>query len=307
MKLPMSSVTGNSAPTSSEAAWSETFPSWNTVKAARSLGNGNVACLLWGEEKQASVVMLSASGASVWGPKDYHTQHGEATDLQVAADGSSLFLSGHGKERGVGYYARLTKIDAADGSRAWTETYTAGGNPRLIFNECWGVVVMGDGGLTLACGTGIEDCTSQLSDEDRADCNQGRGDTRANALPRAAGVWQSLVIHTDAAGKLLWQRVDSFKASEAPELDASSEDERTSSAAEWAFLTSDGGLAVVMDEVGGVGLMKLRANATFQSSHDDAASSTDAGPNDGTASSTSMLSPVGMSCAWALAFAASVA
>ena len=42
-------------------------------------------------------------------------------------------------------------------------------------------------------------------------------------------------------------------------LASSTEERRTSSAAEWAVQTSDGDLAVVMDELDGVGLMKLAA------------------------------------------------
>jgi len=215
MKLPMSSVAGNAAPTSSDADWTKSFPGYTTMKAARSLSNGNIACLMWEAEYQAGVVMLSSSGTILWDETDYHTAHGKATDLQVSADGSSLFLSGHGHddpevcednatftddwgnscgdfydcssltEQGYSQtmadeaiancpetcvlctdnakYAKLTKISASDGAREWTKSYTAGGNPKLIYNECWGVTVMSDGGLTLACRTGIEECTDDLT------------------------------------------------------------------------------------------------------------------------------------------------
>jgi len=28
----------------------------------------------------------------------------------------------------------------------------------LVYNECWGIAVMADGGFAFSCGTGIENC-----------------------------------------------------------------------------------------------------------------------------------------------------
>eukprot|EP00930_Biecheleria_cincta_P073619 TRINITY_DN608_c0_g1_i1.p1 TRINITY_DN608_c0_g1~~TRINITY_DN608_c0_g1_i1.p1 ORF type:complete len:842 (-),score=106.92 TRINITY_DN608_c0_g1_i1:201-2726(-) len=261
-RLPLSVVMGSSKPTD-HTRYSDIRKIFNTSftsKAARELADGRIAVLLYHEWQQATVMMLSSNGSMLWGPYNYH-QHGEATDLQVSADGASLVLSGQGAPQNSGpvkiYSAKLTKIDAHTGMNIWTKEYTAGGTPTLIYNECWGVVPMKNGDYVLACGTGIENCGSHLSAQDLADCQQGLGDKRPGAIPRAAGVWQSLLIRTDPDGNLLWQRVDSYKDPAAPPLNASTPAHRTSSAAEWAFECKDGGLAVVMDEVGGVGLMKL--------------------------------------------------
>jgi len=258
MQLPLSAVTGSTAPTASSATWTKTFDTFFTAKAARALSNGNLACLLYAEDQGASAVMLSSSGATVWGPTHHTKNHGEGTDLQVAADEKSVLLFGHGAPAvgGKGYSGKLTKLGAADGTAQGTKEFTAGGNPVLIYNECWGGVAMKDGSIAIACGTGIEGCGG-MTGSDKTDCEAGLGDKRAGAIPRKAGNWQSLVIRADSSGSLLWQRVDSYKDSESPPLASSSEQHRTSSAAEWAVQTSDGGLAVFMDEVNGIGLMKL--------------------------------------------------
>ena len=39
-----------------------------------------------------------------------------------------------------------------------TTEISGGGNPDLIYNECWGVTSVSDGFL-VACGTGIEQCS----------------------------------------------------------------------------------------------------------------------------------------------------
>merc|ERR1719282_1010773 len=64
-KLPLSAVTGNTAPMPANALWTKTWTTHMTVKAARAFSDGKVGCLLWNEEQQASVAMLSSSGGEV--------------------------------------------------------------------------------------------------------------------------------------------------------------------------------------------------------------------------------------------------
>merc|ERR1712107_477408 len=111
-------------------------------------------------------------------------------------------------------FRKVDKVQASDGTKLWTKKYTAGGTPELIFNECWGAAATADS-YVVACGTGIEDCEAPRN---TADCTNGVGDKRNGALPRKAGVWQSLVIRTDTSGNLLWQRVDSYKDPSFPAL-----------------------------------------------------------------------------------------
>lgn len=258
MKLPFSAVVSGIPPTATNASWVQTFAGFLTSKAARPVtnaANSNIVVLLYAEAsaKHATLQMLNSMGGTLWGPTDYANTQYEGTDVQASADGASVIVSGQGGIPNT-YFAKLTKVQAADGTKLWTRTYTAGGTPELIFNECWGAVATSDS-YVVACGTGVENCEGVT--RNTADCANGIGDKRSGATPRNAGVWQSLVIGTDTSGNLLWQRVDSYKDPSFPALASSSTAHRTSSAAEWVVATSDGGLAIILDEVSGMGLMKL--------------------------------------------------
>ncbi len=265
-KMPLTALAGASAPAASDVAWTSTrFAGYLTAKAARPVGSGgNVAVLLFGEasNKHASLALIRPTdGSVVWGPTNYDA-HGEGTDMQVAEDGASVVIAGQGGPAGE-LNGRLTKVAVSDtaGTRAWTKEYSSCGpgpsacNKNLILNECWGVTKLADGGFALACGTGIEGCNG-LSGQDATACDAGDGDTRPGAYKRGAGIWQSMVVRTDANGEQRWLRVDSYKAPEWPALGAAGWTP-SSSAAEWAVATADGGLAVITDQVSGTGLLKL--------------------------------------------------
>lgn len=203
------------------------------------------------------------------------SQHGEGTELAVAVDESAVFISGHGGCLGLGgFCGKLTKIRATDGVVLWSRAFSscgsydasgvytgdACGNNMLIKTECWGVQAMNDGGLVLACGTGIEDC-SGMQGQMAIDCANGialLADSRAGAFARSAGVWQSFVVRTDASGALLWQRTDQYRMDGEPALGTPGWEEG-SSASEYVAKTADGGLLFVNDEANGVGVMKLAA------------------------------------------------
>ena len=163
-------------------------------------------------------------------------------------------MVGQGAKEKGSLYGRLSAVRVSDGALQWTQSYSVGGNPGMIYQECWGVVAMADSGFALACGAGIENCDpdDHPSSFSKADCEAGRGDMRKGAVPRHASMWQSYVVKTDAAGKLEWQRVDSWK-----DPAAASDDCAGSSSCEWLVATADGGLAAITDELMGVGLLKL--------------------------------------------------
>ena len=255
MKIPMAAAEGRSPITLADVAHQAVFPALYTCKAARPLANGNVACLVHAEGQGAGLVLLTAELQLVWGPTFYRS-HGEGSDIAVSADGNSIAISGHGGSRGV-LEGRLSSVNAATGALRWTRSFDTGSIPQIVRHECWGVVPMPDNGFGLICGTGIEPETCQsLSGTMRSRCNRGVGDLRAGAIARAPNTWASFVVRTTAAGERLWQRVDSFRDDAGEAL--------SSSAAEWAVLTSDGGMAVITDETDGFGVLKLGAEPNAQ-------------------------------------------
>ena len=263
----------SAAPTDSSVSWSADLGPYAAAKAVKATGKQGkeVAVLLYGEaegkpEQSAGLAVLTAAGANanpgLW-PKGYGNVHGEGTDMALGNDPNYVVVTGHNNTEEGTLYGTLTKISIDDGSVAWSKAFSAGGNKKLIYNECWGVASMGTGhggGYALACGTGIEGCghapASML-----ADCNAGKGDTRAGAIDRPPAVWQSLLIRVDESGDLIYQRVDQFRSSENVGLAMTDalfkENGISSSAAEFAVKTSDGGILLVNDEASGVGVFKL--------------------------------------------------
>ena len=120
------------------------------------------------------------------------------------------------------------------------------------------VPASGGGGYAVACGTGIEDCLGYANASSLlADCQAGTADARPGAYARQAGVWQSMLLRTDAAGSLLWQRVDQHRPAAAAELGAPGWVAK-SSAAEYPIVgAATGKLISVNDEVDGVGVYTL--------------------------------------------------
>jgi len=272
LQLPISALTAASAPAESEKAWSYSSTAFLTSKAARSLSDGSVVALLLGvgADKLASLVKLTSAGAVSWGPTDYSTQHGEGTDLAIAADGSGFVISGQGAGGTVGTLSgRLSKVDLT-GTYVWGKSYSsidyaAGGSSKLIKNECWGLQALADG-YVVGCGTGIEDCVGYTGNL-LSDCNAGTADARAGALPRAASVWQSMIFRTDLAGTLTWLRSDQYRPTGAAALGTAGYASR-SSAAEFVLVRADGGFTSINDEVSGIGLLKLSATAIGAASSD---------------------------------------
>lgn len=272
MHFSLAAVNGGSPPTSNAATWTANFDDSFTAKAVRPMKDGGCVVLLYkeGASKMATLARLSSGGQTTWGPTEYGTKHGEGTDVVVVEDGSGFAITGHGAGGNTdGYlYGRLTKVNN-DGVWQWSKSYgsclgTDGAwkcGTKFIKNECWGLQSLSDG-FVIGCGTGIENCDG-MSGQMATDCAAGKaltGDTRADAVKRKASVWQSLVIRTDAEGKLLWQRVDQYRAAGQAALGSAGWEEQ-SSASEFVMKTADGSLAFVQDEVSGIGIMKLKAQS----------------------------------------------
>ena len=148
----------------------------------------------------------------------------------------------------------MLKLDTT-GTKKWAKDYgnyagginqfdkLAVGDWALIYNECWGVSprYAADGttqnGYLLACGTGIEGCTSMYGNDLLPKCK---------ADPRTT--WRALTIATDLNGERVWSRMDSFKG-EDPKV--------ASSAAEYVFPVKDGKQVIITDEAMGMGIMTI--------------------------------------------------
>jgi len=276
MQIPVSSLT--SAPSSLSASWTKEYNSpAQTAKAARPIGNtGNIAVLLWGEETAQSSAMLdklsALNGQSLLagGIKQYGATHGEGTDIAVSTDGSSVYITGHGKSplipNGSELYGKITKIRASDYVQQWSKGYASCNVSTMptcwpIKNECWGIASLTSGNVVIGCGTGIEDCNDPMPQSQKTQClagNQIDGvDPRINAIPYRSGIWRSMTVEVDSNGDVVWQRVDAYKGQDDTDLN-----EHGSSACEYVFVKSNNNLAFVQDEIFGVGVFEVSGSSS---------------------------------------------
>ncbi len=114
-----------------------------------------------------------------------------------------------------------------------------GGNPAQIYDECYSVKATPDGGLVLACGSGIEP-----------------ENVKSRKDPHAT--WTAYVVRTDSNGELLWKF-----AYHAPN--------EGHNAAEYVALCRDGGYLMFLDsdnvgdmEEENMGFLKLAAQGKYK-------------------------------------------
>ena len=177
----------------------------------------------------------------------------EATDVALhTVNGvhQGYTFTGHGGENGT-LDGQLTRV-GLDGTQIWARTFgdpvggvgsfagLDGGDPQLIFDECWGVQGLADGGSIVACGTGIEGCDLVENDAELA--------TRCRQDPRRT--WRGYVVRFDSDGDLLWQRMDSF-------VEPGAGDDVSDAASEYVALLPNGGFMSVVDQGFGIGLLAL--------------------------------------------------
>lgn len=306
--MTIASLSANTAPTITDVATTKTYASYHSAKTAHFVSASQMATLLWadgGTTKSATFAVFNpTTGADLFTPVEHSLTIGEGTDMKIVGTTHAV-ISGHFKdsEFNSGYSGRLTKVSLNDGSLVWSKEYSSCGfgsttapidtapldgqcSKDLIYNECWGVALMADGGFALSCGTGIEGCHQGNL---YADCTAGTGDKRPGAYPHLSGIWSSMTVKTDSAGNLEWQRVDSYRDPRAPALptapnlpmladeEGTMESAFTSSAGEWVIPINGGtGLAIMTDQQAGIGIQKFVASTGGSTGGSAACSDNDA-------------------------------
>ena len=107
-------------------------------------------------------------------------------DMDLTANG--YVLAGHTTSSdNRGWNAWLVRI-GNKGELMWEKSFgePLGGDPGLIYDECYGVRTTHDGGFIMACGSGIE-----------PENVKNRRDPR--------NIWAAYVIRTDAKGNIMWE------------------------------------------------------------------------------------------------------
>ena len=241
-------VQSDSAP--EEPTWSITMSEYETVKGVRPVpgAEGGYVALIHAEDADPTLIRLDVNGQTRWSQS--YPGRFEPTDITVnTVDGqpTGFTFTGHGGNDGT-LDGQLTHVDL-EGNQVWAKSFgnpaggvglfegLGAGNPKLIYDECWGIQGTPDGGVVVSCGTGIEGC--ELWDAGspiRQECDRD---------PRKT--WRGYVVRFDAGGDAVWQRVDSFMENGVPEV--------ADSASEYVFLTTDGRVASVVDQGFGIGLL----------------------------------------------------
>ena len=230
--------------------WEKTY-NLSSIRSIRPVQNDGFVFVAANEEIDYVVVRIDSEGNEQW--RSSLNAHGEATDIAVLSDNSGFAITGHKGVSG-GIDGSVTKIDI-EGNIIWRNTYGnpeggikefAGldaGNPKLIFDECWGLQATDTGGAILACGTGIEGCDEyETGSAIKTECESD---------PRTK--WRGLLIEIDGNGEQLWYRTDSYYFPEEP-------NDAAESASEYVIKTADGRYASVVDQGFGIGLMILNGD-----------------------------------------------
>ena len=231
-------------------SWEQQYEDLGSVRSIRVVEDMGYVFVASKTESLYVTVRLDEYGTEEW--RTGLTDHGEATDITVLEnDGiqTGFAVVGHlGVDGGIDGSVTMLNIE---GEIQWSQTYgnpvgglfefsgLDAGNPKLIFDECWGVQSTSDGGMVVACGTGIEGCDEYgLASGLRSEC---RSDPRTK--------WRSLILGIDAFGEQVWHRTDSYYFDE--------ENEAAASASEYIIASSSGTFASVIDQDFGIGLLQL--------------------------------------------------
>ena len=247
-------VSATTAPQS--PTWRRTYDAYETVKAIHPVaGDTPGYILLVGhEDLDPTVVRTDDSGDILW--QRTYAGRFEATDLALHyRDGehAGYTFTGHGGTAGT-LDGQLTRIDL-EGEQIWAKTFgnPAGGvgpfagldrgDPQLIFDECWGLQGLPDGGVVVGCGTGIEGCDLVSDEALRATCLQD---------PRQT--WRGWVARFDGGGEMVWDRLDSF-------VEPSSPADAADAASEYVAFMANGSILSVVDQGFGIGVLVFEPEA----------------------------------------------
>jgi len=230
-----------------QPTWQQEYEAFGSVRSIKETEDGYVFVTSRSEQLY-TVVKIDDDGEQLWS-QDLN-DHGEATDIAVVTDSGEevgFAVTGH-HHNGEGIDGSVTFLEP-NGELRWTTSHgdpaggigefegLDGGNPKLIYDECWGIQSTGDGNIVVACGTGIEGCSVG---------NAGFGVECRNDPRRK---WRSLLMEIDGAGEQVWYRIDSFYYED--------EQDAAATAAEHVVRMENGGYAAVIDQDFGIGLMVL--------------------------------------------------
>ncbi len=262
-------IASNVAPTA--PAWRKNFSDSLTVKGIRPIGGAGEFIILTSLSEVPHIpclMRLDATGNILW-QKNYPSR-GEPTDVCVLAKNGNLTglaFCGHGGKSEGTLDSFLTVLDL-DGNVSWTRTFgdpsggvgkftgLSSGNPKLIYDESWGICATADGGMLVASGTGIEGCDPWKG----SDSNQTRISILNECVADPRTDWRGMVTKFDGSGNQIWQRVDSFMPPDG--------ENASSSACEYLVLAKDGKILSVNDEAFGVGLLVMEPEPTISNSGD---------------------------------------
>ena len=262
-------IASNVAPTA--PTWHKNFSDSLTVKGIRPIGGAGEFIVLTSLSEVSHIpclMRLDATGNILW-QKNYPTR-GEPTDVCVLAkDGNATGLAfcGHGRKSEGTLDSFLTVLDL-DGNVSWNRTFgdpsggvgkftgLSSGNPKLIYDESWGICATADGGMLVASGTGIEGCDPWKG----SDSNQTKISIINECVADPRTDWRGMVTKFDASGNQIWQRVDSFMTPNG--------ENASSSACGYLVLAKDGKILSVNDEAFGVGLLVMEPEPTISNSGD---------------------------------------
>ena len=191
--MSIATLSASTVPTISDVLTTKTYTEYHTAHTAHFVSATQVAALLWADQgccdegyasccpqsKGATFAMFNpTTNIDLFIPVEHSVNIGEGTDMKVVGTTHAVITGQKtDSESGSGYSGRLTKVSLTDGQLIWSKEYSSCGfgtttapkdtaptdgqcSKDLIYNECWGVAVMADGGFVLSCGTGIEGCNA---------------------------------------------------------------------------------------------------------------------------------------------------
>jgi hypothetical protein len=208
-------------------------------------------------EGPARAIRIGANGHILW--SEIYPIHGEVTDiaaLEMGGKTTGFAMVGHRNGDQGGIDGSITYLDLKGNvSHHITVGNPVGGvgqfsglgagHPQLIFDECWGIQGTDDGGVIIACGTGIEGCGEwSFGTAIRHTCNND---------PRTT--WRGFIVKFNASGEQVWHRVDSF-------IETEDEMEVMDAASEYVVLTDDEAVISIVDQSFGIGILVLKPEKT---------------------------------------------
>ena len=224
-------VSSNNAPET--PLWARTYSDYETAKSIREIPSGGFIILAGSEDGPASLLRVDNDGELMWSQS--YPNRFEATDVALHMNNGEHLgytFTGHGGENGV-IDGQLTRVDL-EGNMIFARTFgnprggvgqfrgLDSGDPQLIYDECWGIQGLADGGVVVGCGTGIEGCELVEDQTLRRRCETD---------PRRT--WRGYVVRFDSEGAVGWQRMDSFE-------EPNTNDGVADSASEYVSLLSNG-------------------------------------------------------------------